>query len=345
MKRILFILVMSYFVVACNDNDNNKTEEKYNPTPYEFEVKIPKRDFFPKIPADNPLTVEGVELGKKLFDDKILSVDNKLSCTSCHDPERAFANNERFNKGHNGVLMKHNTMSLMNLIFENHFGWTGAFNSLEDAIKATVELDVEFHENWDNVVAKLQEAGYGDMFFKAFGTREITADLTAKAIAQYIRSNISINSKFDKIYYQKRKDVSFTPLETEGYLLFIDERGDCFHCHRIGYFFDNNFHNNGLDANPEPARAEITGRDSDIGKYKTVTLRNIAITAPYMHDGRFKTLKEVLDFYSDHVQSSSPNLDPNMNHQGGITLNEHEKEAMIAFLKTLTDEKYEHLLE
>ncbi len=338
MKNILLLTTFIFVLFSCGD-DKPVNKKKYNPTPYEFSQKIPARDFPMYIPEDNPMTVEGVELGKDLFSNKILSVDNELACTSCHHPENAFASNNRFDKGYKGKLMTKNTMSLTNLLFTKHFGWTGSHSSLEEAIIATIVNKDEFHENWDNVVVKLKDAGYKDKFFEAFGTEDITAELTAKAIAQYIRSNITVDSKFDRAYYFDDPNSRLTPQESRGFALFLSEKGDCFHCHRIGPFMDNRFHNNGLDEHPEQGRAEVTHEASDIGKYQTVTLRNIALTAPYMHDGRFSTLREVLDFYSDHVKYS-PTLDPNMNHQGGIFLEDDEKEDVIAFLKTLTDSKY-----
>ncbi len=338
MKKALFLLALIFIFFSCTNNDTSVSKQ-YNPTPFQFSQQIPERDFPLYIPADNPLTVEGVELGKDLFANKILSVDNELSCTSCHNPDKAFASNNRFDKGYKGKLMTKNTMSLTNLIFNKYFGWEGSHSSLEEAILSTIENKDEFHENWDNVIVKLLDAGYADKFSKAFGTDDITPNLVAKAIAQYLRSNVSVNSKFDRAYYFEDSSARFTPLETKGYELFLSEKGDCFHCHRVGPFFDNRFHNNGLDAHPEKGLAHVTNEASDIGKFKTGSLRNIAITAPYMHDGRFKTLKEVLDFYSDHVNYSST-LDPNMNHEGGIYLEEDEKEAIIAFLNTLTDEKY-----
>lgn len=338
MKNLLLLLTIVFIAFSCGVNNNNVTN-KYNPTPFQFSQQIPQRDFPLYIPENNPLTVEGVNLGEELFADKILSVDNELSCTSCHNPDKAFASNNRFDKGYKGKLMDKNTMSLTNLVFNKYFGWEGNHSSLEESILATIENKDEFHENWDNVVVKLHDVGYDEKFFKAFGTEDITPELTAKAIAQYIRSNVSVNSKFDRAYYFNDPNSRLTPLETKGFELFLSEKGDCFHCHRVGPFFDNRFHNNGLDAIPEEGLMSITKDAADKGKFKTGSLRNIAITAPYMHDGRYNTLKEVLDFYSDHVNYSST-LDPNMNHEGGIYLEEDEKEALIAFLKTLTDDKY-----
>ncbi len=339
MNRIIILLLSIGILASCGEDTKPPDEKKYNPTPFEYDVRIPARDFALDIPDDNPMTVEGVRLGKELFSEKLLSADGKLSCSSCHKEEYAFGDNKQFSVGRDGVILESNTMNLFNLAFNRHFGWIGQADRLEKSIHKTIELESEFNEDWDNVVLKLKNGGYKDKFFEAFGTEEISADLTTKAIAQYLRSIVNLNSKFDKIYYFEDENTRFNVQETRGLEIFLSERGDCFHCHRLGPFFDNRFHNNGLDANPSRGREKITSKQSDIGKYKTPSLRNVAITAPYMHDGRFKTLKEVLDFYSDGVQYSET-LDPNMNHEGGIELNEQEKEDLIAFLKTLTDERY-----
>ncbi|MGE5354875.1 MAG: cytochrome-c peroxidase [Deltaproteobacteria bacterium] len=337
MKNLLIFGFLMFFFASCTGDLN--TSKKFNPTPYKYSVQIPERDFALNIPEDNNMTVEGVELGKLLFNEKLLSSDGQLSCTSCHDPGKAFASNNRFDKGFKGIEMKSNTMSLENMVFNTHVGWKGKFTSLEEAIFHTIQDPNEFNEKWDNVILKLKDAGYSNKFFDAFGKTDFTSEHVTKAIAQYLRSNVSVNSKFDRAYYYNDPEARFTPLESQGFELFMSEVGDCFHCHRVGPFTDNRMHNNGLDAKPEPGYAEVTKDENDRGKFKTVSLRNIALTAPYMHDGRYKTLEEVLDFYDGHVQFS-PTLDPNMLHLGPIELTAQEKKALIAFLHTLTDEKY-----
>lgn len=345
---VLTFVVITIFQFGCNDPEIVKPA--YNPTPYLFDQSIPERDFAKFIPVDNPMTKEGTELGKDLFSNTILSYDGTVSCSRCHDPENAFCTRDvRFNTGFNGAIMSRNTMSLVNELFNQsiyndgtqHIGWDGNPVTIEKSIISSVENPDEFHENWDHVISKLEKAGYNDRFYAAFGEDKITKEQVAKAIAQFVRSNISINSKFDRAYYFKDTTARFTPLESYGFQLFNSEKADCFHCHRLGLFSDNRVHNNGLDASPEMGYFAYSGSTNDIGKFKTVTLRNIEITAPYMHDGRFETLEEVMDFYSGGVHQNSPNLDPNMNHSGSqVILNEEEKIAVIAFLKTLTDEKY-----
>jgi cytochrome c peroxidase len=337
MKNLLIFAFFSILLASCTSDLN--TSKKFNPTPFQYSMQIPERDFALNIPDNNKMTVEGVELGKLLFSEKLLSPDKQLSCTSCHNPEKAFASNNRFDKGFKGIEMKSNTMSLENMVFSNHVGWKGKFTSLEEAIFNTIQDPNEFNEKWDNVILKLKDAGYSSKFFDAFGTNDFTSDHVTKAIAQYLRSNVSVNSKFDRAYYFNDPEARFTPLESQGFELFMSEVGDCFHCHRVGPFTDNRMHNNGLDSKPDLGYAEVTKDENDKGKFKTVSLRNIALTAPYMHDGRYQTLEEVLDFYDGHVQFS-PTLDPNMLHLGPIELTAQEKKALVAFLNTLTDEKY-----
>jgi cytochrome c peroxidase len=186
--------------------------------------------------------------------------------------------------------------------------------------------------------------GYPELFEKAFGTREVTADRMSKAIAQFVRTFISANSKFDRYM---RGEVQLSPAELNGFVLFTTEEGaDCFHCHG-GFgnplFTTNLFYNNGKDTlfNDPRDRFAITGDPMSHGAYKAPTLRNIELTGPYMHDGRFKTLEEVVDFYSEGVVNS-PYIDPLMHHvaTGGARLTENEKADVIAFIKTLRDDAF-----
>ena len=180
---------------------------------------------------------------------------------------------------------------------------------------------------------------YPDLFFKAFGTRTIDSTLVVKAIAQFERTMISSNSKWDRYL---RGEVQLTQAESKGFEIFFTEKGDCFHCHTTILFTDHIFHNNGLDSEfADKGLFDVTGDPNDMGKFKTPTLRNLEFTAPYMHDGRFETLEEVIDFYSHEVKFS-PTIDPLMKkvQQGGIQLTDEEKESLLAFLKTLTDNSF-----
>jgi cytochrome c peroxidase len=307
------------------------------PTPYLLDLP----ETFPamEIPADNPMTVEGVELGRRLFFDPILSVDSTVACASCHAPAAAFTDPAAFSAGVAGRTDR-NSMPLINAGWMESLFWDGRAVSLEDQALQPVEDTVEMGERWENVVVKLKRhPAYPGLFEAAFETRDITADLTVKAIAQFERTLVSHGSKYDRY---RAGEVAFTPQEELGYNLFFTEQADCFHCHGTALFTDNRFHNNGLDVLPaDSGLAAVTGQAFDIGKFKAPTLRNVEFTAPYMHDGRFETLEEVVDFYNDAVQPS-PTLDPLLGAGSTrqMNLNDEEKAALIAFHKTLSDPEF-----
>jgi cytochrome c peroxidase len=320
-------------VLPLPDN-TNKT------TPYV--ITIPAG--FPTVlntPANNPLTVEGIALGKKLFYDPILSGDNTMSCGTCHAQAFNFSDhNKQFSTGITGAIGTRNTQALVNLAWNPVFFWDGRAATIEEQVLGPVANPIEMHLSWPTAVTKIQSnAEYPDLFDKAFQTKTVTQDLITKAIAQFERTMISANSRFDR--WRVNKDT-LSLSEQRGYDLFYTEQGDCFHCHTTQLFTDNLFHNNGLDAFPsDSGRAKVTKSPNDVGKFKTPTLRNIALSAPYMHDGRFTTLEEVVDFYSSGLQFSAT-VDPLMKklNLGGAQLNAQEKQDLINFLRTLTDQEY-----
>lgn len=334
----LSILFFALVFISCNKDKNTGQGSGYRPTPYILELPAG----FPNmpIPADNPLTVEGVELGRHLFYEKRLSGNNTLACAGCHAPSLAFSDNRKFSKGIDGVEGDRHSMVLQNLAWSPTLLWDGRANSIEEQVFEPVTNPIEMHETWKNAVSKLtQDAKYQNMFYKAFGTTRIDSTLVSKAIAQFLRTLVSGNSKFDKWL---RGEVTLTSSELEGFNLFNALDGaDCFHCHAVNaHFSDFSFHNNGLDENPSDiGRAKVTNNSTDIGKFKVPSLRNLEFSAPYMHDGRFATLDEVIDFYSEGVHHNSPNISPLMefSFQGGVALNATEKAALKAFLLTLSD--------
>jgi cytochrome c peroxidase len=326
----LFLLIILLFS-ACGDEPAD--DFIYAPTPF----SNPLPDHFPpmRIPESNPMTEQGVNLGKKLFYDPIISAEGNFSCASCHRLSYAFSDTIPFSPDMDGVLQDMNTMPLFNTAFYQRYSWNGAIASIENDVLITIS---KLHGNWDQLLDELTEDDqYRRLFFEAFGRDTITVDQVEQSIAQFVRSLLSFNSRFDSII---AGTVSPTIEEMRGYELFFTEEGDCFHCHIDPLFTNTGFHNNALDnvENMHPGFSLVTGSDMDKGKFKVPSLRNLYFTAPYMHDGRFKTIRDVINFYSEGLQAS-PYADSNMKnvHKGGIQLSEEDKEALEAFLFTLTD--------
>lgn len=342
-KRIL-ILLFTGCLISCSSNG----PEEYEPIPYALEIpslfqeKLPP----PYIPFDNPLTVEGVALGKKLFFDNILSGTRTQSCAHCHRQQDAFSHAFQFSPGANGQLGTRNSMPLFNNAwnYDELFTWDGKGFGLEGQAFEPVTNPVEMNGNWRDIEQLLNNHdSYPELFRQVFGPGRIDSTMVVKAIAQFQRTFISANSKFDR-YLLGQEEL--TPQELNGFQVFMDEsKGDCFHCHGSDnnpLWTDNKFHNNGLDAVfTDLGLGAVTGDPNDYGKFKTPSLRNLVYTSPYMHDGRFQTLEEVIDFYSEGLQLS-PTIDPLMKNvgQGGVQLTAQEKADVKAFLLTLTDEEF-----
>ncbi|MBW8865143.1 MAG: cytochrome C peroxidase [Verrucomicrobia bacterium] len=316
-------------------------------TPYPFQMSAPFP--IPDLPRDNPLTVERVELGKKLFFDKRISVNDVQSCADCHSPEKAFSDGRRTARGAEGELGPRNSMPLFNLAWKKEFFWDGRAKSLREQVLQPIQNPIEMHQSLTNLVVKLAQSpdGYPALFTSAFGSPEITAEKISLALENYLLTLTSFDSKFDRAL---RGEAQFTAEEQRGFELFSTEydprRGqygaDCFHCHGGPLFQSQAFANNGSDgAFTDIGREKVTGKVSDRGKFSTPSLRNIALTAPYMHDGRFRTLADVVRHYSTGIPRSET-LDPNLakHPDGGVPLSETDRRALVAFLETLTDEKY-----
>jgi len=310
----------------------------YQPTPYTIVTPVG----FPNIiiPDNNPMTVEGIALGKKLFHDPILSADNTLACVDCHQQSSSFSDSNRFSTGIDGIQGSRNASTLTNIGWSNSFNWDGSSLTLEEQAFEPVINPIEMHDTWENVEMKLNANDeYPDLFKKAFNIHYIDSIHVVMAIAQFERTLISVNSRYDKYL---RQELQLTPSELNGYVIFNTEKGDCFHCHGTEMFMDNLFHNNGLDIEPflDIGLAKVTGLSSDNGKFKTPTLRNIEFSAPYMHDGRFSSLEEVVDHYNSGGNYSST-VDPLMKKLGvGLQLTNQEKQDLLAFLKTLSDSEF-----
>lgn len=313
-----------------------------NATPYRFHV--PAGFPIPALPRDNPLTEEGVALGRRLFNEKLLSRDDTLSCASCHQEAHAFSDSRRFSVGVDRLPGTRHAMPLFNLAWKRQFFWDGRASSLRQQVLMPIQDNREMHEPLEQVVDKLKAADYADEFAKAFGSPEIDADRVARALEQYVLTLVSFDSKFDRAL---KHQAELTDEEKRGFQLFVTEYdprygltgADCFHCHGGPLFSDFRFTNNGLDAEAgDTGRERATGSAGDKGKFAVPSLRNVAIRGPYMHDGRFKTLEEVVDHYCTGTKRSAT-LDPNLakHPDGGVPLSADDKKALVAFLKTLSD--------
>jgi cytochrome c peroxidase len=355
MKKFVFIILL-LFIVSCDDDSveiPNVVFQPFQPTTFNIDVPpiFEEKLNPPLIPNSNPLTVEGIALGRKLFYDPILSGDGTQACATCHKQESGLTENLQFSVGIDGISGTRNSMPLFNMAwnFDERFFWDGRAFSQENQATFPVEDPIEMHNTWENAVISLKNSTeYQELFNKAFPEQtdidtEITKDLTTKAIAQFERTIISADSKFDKFL---RGEVTLTADEQEGFNIFNDERGDCFHCHGAEdnnpLWTDNQFRNNGLDATFVDLGLEIvTGDPQDRGKFKTPSLRNLVFTAPYMHDGRFETIDDVIDHYSEGLQDSET-IDTFMLFiaDGGTQMSDLEKSQLKAFLLTLTDESF-----
>jgi len=288
---------------------------------------------------NNPVTGDGFELGRMLFYDPILSVDSTVSCSTCHKQQTAFADpTHRVNHGINNRFGKRNSPALANMAFNNFFFFDGGVNHLDFVPINAITSEIEMGSTLEGVVLKLnRNASYQQKFKLAFGKDIVDSQQLLYALAQFTAMLISANAKYDHVM---RGETSFSVEELNGYNLFVNK---CAPCHATDLFTDNYFHNNGLDADftKDVGRELITEAETDRGKFKVPSLRNTDLTPPYMHDGRFRTLEEVLTNYADNVKDS-PSLDPLLKQNGklGIELTDKEKQDIIQFIKTLTDEDF-----
>lgn len=282
----------------------------------------------------NPVTEAGFELGRKLFYDPILSVDNTISCGSCHAQVHGFADHgHRFSTGIKDREGTRNSPALSNLAWYPSFMWDGGINHIEIMPIAPITEPNEMGETLNNVITKLNNNGeYPSLFKNAFGVEKVDAQKLLFALTQFMGSMVSSNSKYDKYI---RNDVNLATDELNGLKLF---RQHCENCHKEPLLTDFSFRNNGVGITEgDSGRQRITLDPNDKGKFKVPSLRNVALTYPYMHDGSIYSLEDVLDHYSEGI-TPSPTLDPSL--QNGISLSQKEKTQLISFLKTLTDFTY-----
>ncbi len=358
------LLVLAAFA-GCKKDEEDPPPVDPGPTTTPYTLQIPANLPQMLVPASNPMTVEGVRLGRYLFYEEKLSANNTMSCATCHKQQFGFQDSTlAVSTGIDGIAGTRSAMALINLGYANFYFWDGRAATLEDQIYQPVRNPIEMHDTWPNVVSKLQSTtAYPPLFEAAFGSSSIDSVKVVKAMAQFLRTLISGNSKYDKV---KRGEAAFNIDEAQGLTLFGLEGGpvgmqiplagggfvvgqggaDCFHCHTeaTGLFTDEQAHNNGLDSEPFPdlGRGAVTGDPFDNGKFKVPTLRNIMLTAPYMHDGRFTTIDQVLDHYNDGGHPSST-IDPFMKFSDPdltLELTPQKRAQIIAFLNALTDDSF-----
>jgi cytochrome c peroxidase len=340
-KGLLIIGILALLIGLANWRGGSVFFAKKEATSYQLQE--PALFFKMTHPEDNQLTEEGVELGRHLFYDPMLSLDSTISCSSCHLQALAFTDGKAFSLGINGRKGKRSAPSLVNIGYHyKGLFWDSRSPSLEEQAIHPIEDSLEMGNSWPVVVKRLQEhPSYPKMFKAAFGIKkeEISKDWVTRALSQFQRTIISADSKYDRVLDGTAR---FTEEEQRGMTIFFDASeelpfSECGHCHTDPLFTDLSFENNGIDSDDDPERDKgkgaLSGQAFDDGQFKVPTLRNIALTAPYMHDGRFQSLEEVVDHYTSGGHPG-PNVSPNVRP---LTLSEKDKQALIAFLNTLTD--------
>lgn len=340
MKKVFMVCLVVLSFISCSKDDG-------------YEATVNERlDFV--IPANFPApaqaiehnypTQKGFELGRKLFYDAKLSANNTISCSFCHEQESAFTHHgHTFSHGIYDQEGTRNAPAIQNMAFQSQYFYDGASSTIDMLSIAPIHNPVEMDETLENIAEKLkQDAEYVKLFNQAFEGGNITSGNILKALGQFMTMMVSANSKYDKFVRSELPGNNFTEKEMQGLELF---RQKCASCHATDVFTDSSFRNNGLPPNPnlnDLGRETVTGFERDRYKFKVPSLRNVELTAPYMHDGRFGSLESVLNFYSSGM-TDSETLDEQFKTEDGtlgIPLTDEEKEALIAFLKTLTDEEY-----
>lgn len=346
MRSIIALLLLSG-LTACGGSKGD-----------EAPLRIPEPTAFAAIlyPEDNPSSSAGLALGRDLFYDPILSQDSSISCSSCHRPELAFTDGRAVSVGINGRLGKRNAPSLTNIGYLHRtLFWDGRANDLESQALHPVADAKEMGGDWPSIVSRLRRnSDYWPRFQAAFGlvaSKELQPDHVSKALAQFQRSLISGDAKYDRV---ARGEATYTKAEALGHAIFFDfaddkdgafamlPTGECAHCHTPPHFTNQRFFNNGIDQAldltdfPDLGRGAISRNRYENGLFRAPGLRNVALTAPYMHDGRMKNLEEVVAHYNSgghYAENKSANVFP-------LGLSPEQEQAVVAFLRTLTDESF-----
>ena len=319
-----------------------KSPDKALPIGPAVEIKAPLGLPPVPIPADNPPTSASIALGRRLFYDTRLSKDDSLSCASCHQPRTRFSDARERSTGVGGTFGLRHAPTLVNVAYSPLFFWDGRAANLESQVGNPIADILEMNQTHDASIAKLKDDNtYKAMFLSTFGTDEINMERVEKALASFERTILSGNSAFDRYEYQGQKDA-LSPAQIRGLAIFKDpQKGNCVSCHSIGpsyaLFTDGQFHNTGQgfgdnEEFSDQGRFKVTKRQNDTGQFKTPTLRNVAVTGPYMHDGKLKTLKDVVDFYAGKG-NSNPYLDKRISM---IELSGQDRSDLVEFMKALT---------
>lgn len=272
-----------------------------------------------------PATEKEIALGKELFHDPILSSDNQISCATCHESGQAFTDGQKFSAGVEGRLGKRNSPTLINTAYLNHLNWDGGTNSIETQMLVPINDPNELNSSVPEIILELNSDKYYRKRFNEVWNDSITAYTLTRSIGAFVRSLRSANTRYDKNELNEEEKLGET----------VFNNLKCNQCHTPPLFTNQAFLNNGIASLPlDSGRARITYKTEDLEKFKVPTLRNITLTSPYMHDGRFNTLEEVISHYAsggDNTQNKSDLIQP-------FEINENEKNALILFLKSLTDE-------
>lgn len=328
---LLFFVLGTVWIQACKKSGGGRS----GPTPISFVTPAgfptPQYQF-----TTNVLTEEGFELGRKLFYDGKLSKDGNFPCASCHQQFAAFATfDHNFSHGFNNQFTTRNAPALLNLVWQKQTHWDGAINNLEVQPLAPLSAPNEMAEDINNVLNKLnQDASYKQLFKASFGDETINSQRMLYALTQFVGSLVSADSKYDRV---KKGLATFTPQEEMGYTIF---QAKCNSCHAEPLFTDNSFRNTGLPVDPtikDYGRMRITNNKADSLKFKVPSLRNLYLTFPYAHDGRFISVNQALEHYNSGVQQSVT-VDPLVSN--GIPLTTNDKNYLQLFLRTLTDSTF-----
>lgn len=336
MKKIIWIFPLLLLLISCSKEEQHAI---YYDNP-ELSLDIPLG--FPELNNSvytNKPTKYGVELGEKLFNEKRFSADNSISCATCHIEANAFTDNHIQAIGVEGRVGLRNTPPIQNLAFMKFYNWDGSKLQLENQSIVPIITHEEMDSSILEVISKIQgDLSYRELFQKAFGDDNITAEKIYKSMAQFEYTLISANSKYDKV--KRSEGEVFTESEALGFQVFEQK---CASCHSTELFTNQTFKNIGFPVNPdsnEAGRGRVTGIPADYMSFRVPSLRNVEFTAPYGSFGQFATLKQVLDYFDNGVLDSE-NLDPIFKNNGNkIPLTEQEKLHLISFMKTLSDRKF-----